>query len=104
VLSSLLALAFAPGALLFYMRDKYRKELRFPLTVSLLTEAIAVIPSAFCSVMLQRWTGWRPGIPSLAALSAGSVPIVGLVEESWKFSVARLSPAGRESSTSHATA
>lgn len=40
--------------------------------------------------MLQRWTGWRPGIPSLAVLSAGSVPIVGLVEESWKFSVARL--------------
>ena len=93
VLISLLALAFAPGALLllfFYLRDKYRKESWFPLTVSLLLGAIAIVPSASCSAMLQRWTGWRPDMPDLAGLFVGSLLIVGLVEESWKFLVVRL--------------
>jgi RsiW-degrading membrane proteinase PrsW (M82 family) len=93
VLLSMLALAIAPGALLllfFYLRDKYRKEPWFPLAVSLLMGAIAVVPSALCSVMLQRWTGWRPDIQGLARLLAGSLLIVGLVEESWKFMVVRL--------------
>ena len=89
----MLVLAIAPGALLFlffYLRDRYRKESWFPLTVSLLLGAIAIVPSAVCSVMLQSWTGWRSDTPSLARLFAGSLLIVGLVEESWKFLVVRL--------------
>ncbi|UCG42114.1 MAG: PrsW family intramembrane metalloprotease [candidate division WOR-3 bacterium] len=40
--------------------------------------------------LLQRRAGWRSGTTDLARLLAGSLLIVGLVEESWKFLVVRL--------------
>ncbi len=89
----LLALAIAPAAalfLFFYLRDRYKKEPLFPLAITFLLGAAALVPSASVSILLQFWTGWSSRTPNLIQLFLGALLIVGLVEEGWKFLVVRL--------------
>jgi RsiW-degrading membrane proteinase PrsW (M82 family) len=93
VLLTLLALAIAPGialGLFFYLRDRFRKEPLWQLTVTFMLGAVILIPAAISSVLLQRLTGWSSATPRLLELFVGALVIVGLVEEGWKFLVVRV--------------
>jgi protease PrsW len=93
VILTLVALALAPGAalfLFFYARDRYNREPLYPLVVTFLLGAAALLPSVFCSLGLQRLTGWSSHTSRLLPLFLGALVVVGLVEEGWKFLVVRL--------------
>lgn len=88
----LLLLAIVPGfALLmfFYFRDRYKKEPLWPIFLAFVLGAFVTLPASASSSFLQRLTGWlRPGT-GIAQIFLGTIFIVALVEEGWKFFVIR---------------
>jgi len=90
--TTLLALALAPGAalfLFFYFRDRCREPL-FPLIITFLLGAAALLPAVLLSLLLQRVTGLSSRAGSILELFLTALFIAGLVEESCKFAVVRL--------------
>jgi RsiW-degrading membrane proteinase PrsW (M82 family) len=89
---SLLVLALAPiGALflLFYVRDRYSEPL-FPLIMTFLLGAGALLPAVGTSLLLESLTGWTSHSKSMLDLFLAALVVVGLAEEGWKFLVVRL--------------
>lgn len=89
---SLLVLAIAPSIalfLFFYARDRYEKEPVYPLLLTFLLGAGAMLCSLPTSRFLQALLHWSPETQSLIWAFTGAVLVVGLSEEGWKFVVVR---------------
>ncbi len=90
---TLLALALAPAGalfLFFYVRDRHNREPWFPLVVTFLLGAAALLPAVACGFTLEWLTGWSSDTSALLPLFLGALGVVGLVEEGWKFFVVRM--------------
>ncbi len=88
----LLIIAILPSFLLllfFYFRNRYKKEPFWPIFVASILGAFVTLPASVTSRLLQRLTGLLSPPFDLLNIFLGTIFVIGLVEELWKFFVVR---------------